>query len=103
MSTTKPGLLEKILTLVVGALLLVAAFMFSLLILAVAIIVGLMVWGYFWWKTREIRRVMREQHPREQPPPGGHVIEGEVIVVDEIRDQAQATQPPNPPNSPGRD
>lgn len=89
--TSQPGLLEKALTLVVGALLLVAAFMFSLLILAVAIVVGLMVWGYFWWKTRKIRQAMREQ------PPGGHVIEGEVIVVDDLRDPAPTASPQNRP------
>ncbi|MHB1359522.1 MAG: hypothetical protein ACYCWC_08060 [Rhodocyclaceae bacterium] len=82
-----PALPEKILTLVVGALVLVAAFMFSLVILAVALVAGLLFGGYFWWKTRKIRQVMREQQqsrPRQQPAPSGQVIEGEAIVVDDV-------------------
>jgi len=96
-----PGMLEKVLTVLVGSLVLVAAFMFSLVILAVAVVLGLMIWGYFWWKTREIRQIMREQRerqqsqPRQQPAPGGHVIEGEAIVVEEIHEQTQATNPQN--------
>jgi len=85
--TETPGLLEKILTLVVGTLVLVAAFMFSLVILAVALVAGLLFWGYFWWKTRKLRQALREQQPsqpRRQQAPGGHVIEGEAKVVDDV-------------------
>ncbi len=94
-----PGMLEKVLTVLVGSLVLVAAFMFSLVILAVAVVLGLMIWGYFWWKTREIRKVMREQReqqqsqPRQQPAPGGHVIEGEAIVVEEVHEQSHHSKP----------
>lgn len=101
-----PGMLEKVLTVLVGSLVLVAAFMFSLVILAVAVVLGLMIWGYFWWKTREIRQMMREQReqqqsqPRQQPAPGGHVIEGEAIVVEENHEQTQATKPQSRPSPP---
>ncbi|MDP2169430.1 MAG: hypothetical protein Q8J96_03315 [Rhodocyclaceae bacterium] len=101
-----PGMLEKVLTVLVGSLVLVAAFMFSLVILAVAVVLGLMIWGYFWWKTREIRQIMREQReqqqsqPRQQPAPGGHVIEGEAIVVEENHEQTQATKPQSRPSPP---
>lgn len=94
-----PGMLEKVLTVLVGSLVLVAAFMFSLVILAVAVVVGLMIWGYFWWKTREIRKVMREQREqhqsqtRQQPQQGGNVIEGEAIVVDEVHERTQDAKP----------
>lgn len=98
-----PALPEKILTLVIGMLVLVAAFMFSLVILAVALVAGLLFGGYFWWKTRKIRQIMREQQqsqPRQQSAPGGHVIEGEAIVVEEIHEQTQATNPQNRSNPP---
>ncbi len=52
---------------------LVAAFTLSLLVFALLATIGLLVWGYVWWKTRELRRQMRER------PPGGRVIEGETI------------------------
>lgn len=96
----QPGVLEKVLTGVVGALLLVAAFMFSLMILAVAVVVGLMIWGYFWWKTRKIRQAMREQSMREQPlrerPRDGHVIEGEASIVYETAEQEPSPPPRHP-------
>ena len=44
------------------------------------VVVGLLVLGYLWWKTREIRRVMREAPVNRQ---GGDVIEGEAVVVDD--------------------
>ena len=72
-STNASGLLAKVLTFASGAVLLVVAFMFSLLVFAILVTVGLLVWSYLWWKTRELRRQIRER------PPGGRVIEGETI------------------------
>lgn len=71
------GPLQKFLALAVGAVLLLAGLAFSVVILAVGIAAGLAAWGWFWWKTRALRKAMRER------PPGGQVIEGEVVVVDE--------------------
>ena len=68
-----PGLLGKVLAFAAGVVLLIAGIMFSLLILAAAAIVALVVLGYIWWNTRELRRRLRER------PPGGRVIDGEVI------------------------
>ena len=56
-----------------SAVVLVVAFMFSLVILAAVAAVALVAGTYLWWKTRALRRQMRER------PPGGHVIDGEVI------------------------
>lgn len=101
----EPGLLGRVLGLAAGAVLLVAALMFSVVIFAFALAAGLMAWGYVWWKTREVRRQMREQMETQrdgqrmgQPPwgeqhggepqPGGRVIEGEVIR-DEGRDEGR--------------
>jgi hypothetical protein len=65
--------LGKTLAIAVSATLLVVAFMFSLIVFALLAAAGLLVLGYLWWKTRDLRRHLRER------PPGGHVIEGETV------------------------
>jgi len=77
------GLLGKVVTLAVAGLLLVAVFMFSLLVFSVIVTGGLLVAGYLWWKTRALRRQMRER------PASGHVIEGEASREYEPRDRAE--------------
>lgn len=79
MQAREPSLLTKILAVAGGVILLVVGFMFSLVILAVIAVAGLAVWIWFWWKTRELRKTMKQR------PAGGHVIDGEAIVVDESR------------------
>ena len=59
------GLLAKVLTFASGAV--------ALAIVSVVIVIGV---GYVWWKTRDLRRHLREN------PPGGRVIDG-----DAFRDQ----------------
>jgi membrane protein implicated in regulation of membrane protease activity len=89
---TEPSLLGRVVGVAAGAVLLIAALMFSVVIFAFALAAGLLVWGWVWWKTREVRRQMREQmeaQRMEQPyggeaqpndaAPGGRIIEGEVI------------------------
>ena len=71
-----PGVLGRLLAFAVGAVLLIAAFMVSLVVFAIAVAAAVLVGGYLWWKTRELRRRMRER------PPGGRVIEGEVMRDD---------------------
>jgi hypothetical protein len=67
------------------AVLLFVAFTFSLVLFAVLVAVGLTVWAYLWWKTRALRQHLREQmgepmaEAAGRSPPGGRVIEGEVI------------------------
>lgn len=82
-------MLGKLVALVAGTALLVLAFVFSVVLLAALVTGGLVLFGYFWWKTRALRKRLREN------PPGGHVIEGEVIGdrepirdVEIIRDSA---------------
>lgn len=77
------------------------ALMFSAILLAVILIVVVFGGAYLWWKTRALRKLMKEQM-RDFPPHGatmrsdafagevfkgevfkGEVIEGEVIRVDE--------------------
>jgi uncharacterized protein (DUF58 family) len=86
----QPGLLKKIFVYAAGAMLLVAAFMFSLVVLAVALVAGVLLFGYFWWKTRKLRKEMREIPPR---PADGSVIEGEAVVVETRRETVQVRLP----------
>ena len=91
------GPLAQLLTVIGGALVLGAAFMFSLVFFAVLAIAGLIFWLYFLWKTRALRRQMREQMDAQfdaqmgapasgaaPSPASGDIIEGEAVrVVDE--------------------
>ena len=90
--TRPPGLLGKILAFIVGTGVLVLAFMFSLVALAVIAVGGLLLWAWLWWKTRAIRQQMREQGPLNADLNGNHgggqIIEGEVI-----RDSEPANKP----------
>ncbi len=53
------GPVARVLALLGAALALVLAFTFSLVFLAVVALAGLLVGGYVWWKTRELRRQLR--------------------------------------------
>ena len=87
-----PSLISKVLAFVIGAGFLVLAFMFSLVALAAIAVLGLGVWGWLWWKTRAIRKQMREQMNAQAPTNSatrdGLIIEGEVIHT-----ESQPTRP----------
>ena len=95
-----PGFFTKLLTLLASVALLIVGLMFSVLFLAVVAAVGLVVWGYFWWKTRELRKVMREQQqgkPFGSSATGsGHVVDGEATVVEGEFTQVRVTLPHDP-------
>lgn len=74
----QPGPIGKLLALTAGLVLLVAGFMFSVVILALIALAGAIALGYFWWKTRKLRKAMR------QNASGGVVIDGEASVVDDV-------------------
>lgn len=74
----RPGLLQKILGAFAGVVILAGAFMLSVVVLAIVAAAGLVGGIYLWWRTRELRKQLRERM-RNQPPPGGRVIDGEVI------------------------
>lgn len=80
-SAPPTGFVGKALALVASLVLLVVGFMFSVVLLAVIAVGGLLAWGYVWWKTRALRRAMREP----ERPADGQVIEGEAIIVEEYR------------------
>jgi len=77
------GILGKLLTIAAGAMLLVVAFMFSLLALTVVVIGGLLVFAYLKWKTRHLHQhlneQMQQQPNRQRQQPDGFTIDGEVI------------------------
>ena len=84
----QPGLLGKIVAFVIGTLLLIAGFMFSLVALAVIAVVGLGIWAWLWWKTRALRRQIAAAQAAGEPVwqgdgpmtgKTGNIIDGEVI------------------------
>jgi len=77
------GPIARLLAGVTGVVLLIAALMFSAVILAIVAVAGSVAWGYFWWKTRKLRQAMQDN------PPGGVVIDGEASVVDDVEPQGR--------------
>jgi hypothetical protein len=78
----RPGVLRKLAGAAIGAVVLVGAFMLSVVVLAIVAAAGVIAGGWLWWRTRELRRRVAEQmrareQQREQAQ--GRVIEGEVI------------------------
>jgi len=69
--------LQRVVGLIVGIALLIAAFVFASVIFAVAAILALMIWGWLMWRTRHLRREMARGE--------GSVIEGEYRVEREVR------------------
>ena len=89
-----PGLLARVLATVAAAGLFVLAFMMSAFVLAGALALGLVAWGWFWWKTRAVRRALREQ--MRNAPPGSQAWEGREITIIEgevIRDADERPPP----------
>jgi hypothetical protein len=79
---SEPGLLNKLLALIVGATLLILGFMFSVVVLAVVAVLGVIGFGYFWWKTRALRKAIRERPPAAVFDEGQVIIDGEARVVE---------------------
>ncbi len=63
------GLIQRVVGVVLGLLLLAAAFVFASLALGILIAAGLVVWGWLWWRNRSRLPVDRGG--------GGAVVEGE--------------------------
>ena len=88
-------MLRQALALVAVAAALILGFMFSLVLIAVVVVLGLVAWGYLWWKTRDLRRAMGERAVDDEPD--GQVIEGEAVVVEEAPGRDKPTLPGDPP------
>jgi hypothetical protein len=67
------GVLQRVLGAVLALAFFIAVFVFASLVLGALIAVGLVVWGWLWWRTRSLRR----------PARGGAVVEGEYRDVSE--------------------
>jgi membrane protein implicated in regulation of membrane protease activity len=78
-----------------GVILLVLGFMFSVILFAVIAFLGLALWGYLAWKTRKLRRAMREQASSN-----GQVIDGEAVVVEEYSVTTKNVLPGDPGQPP---
>lgn len=88
------GLLQKIGAIAATVIIFGLALTFSVLFFAVVVAVGVVIGGFLWWKTRDMRKMMREAQAQaqaqaqaragESPRRGstraeGIVIEGEVV------------------------
>jgi hypothetical protein len=85
--------MAKTAAVVVGGVILASAFVVSLAFFAFALVVVLVLGGYLWWKTRDLRRQMREQfhgptdvHHSRRAGSSDDVIEGVVISRTQVRD-----------------
>jgi len=76
------AVLQRIVGAVLGVLFLVAVFVFTSLILAGLLAVGIVVWCWLWWRTRALRRAER----------GGAVVEGEYRDVTALERIVHAKQ-----------
>lgn len=87
-----PSPLRKIVGVIVTIAVAIVALMFSAVFFAVIAVVGLITWGYLWWKTREVRKQMREfaaqnqSVMRAQNASNDDAFEGEVIRVVDPKD-----------------
>lgn len=76
--------LTRILTVLAGATVLAVSLMVSILLFAVVMTVAVIAGARLWWKTRALRRRMREAPPHDpfaafRQEFGGRIIEGEVV------------------------
>jgi hypothetical protein len=78
-SANFPDALRNLVAVVATAAILGLALMFSVVLVAVIVVAGVLGWVYLWWKTRELRKMMRNY------PPGGVTMEREMANDDAIR------------------
>ena len=80
-----PGPLRRLIGVVVTVAILGLVLMFSAALLVVVAIVGAIALGYLWWKTRAVRKQMRDLQvqaaQRAAMASNDAVFEGEVIRV----------------------
>lgn len=83
------GVVGRLLTILVGGVIVVVGLMFSLAAVAIALFAGLLVFLYLKWRTRHLRQRLREQFEQhaQRSPEGerhaaGRIIEGEVLAAE---------------------
>jgi len=84
--------LTQIAGVLVGLVLFAAAFIFASLILALAALGALLLWGWVMWRTRQARRAAGRASDRR----GSLVIEGEYVVDREERAEGAREDPKDP-------
>lgn len=82
-SAARPGLFGKLIGIAGMAVMLLLGLMFSMVLLAVVLVFGAGAFGYFWWKTRDVRKQMKEQAAMQATSRDGVVIEGESVIVED--------------------
>lgn len=87
------GPLRKLVALVITVAMFALVLMFSAVVLVILLVVGIFAFAYVWWKTREVRRVMRMMQSvatpearRQAQASNDGVFEGEVIRVVDPKD-----------------
>jgi ABC-type bacteriocin/lantibiotic exporter with double-glycine peptidase domain len=90
------SLVQKTVAIIATVVLAIVALMFSAVLLAVVLSVGVVVFAYLWWKTRELRKLMRNSPPPQAAndvfageTSRGEVIEGEVVRPDDSRPEGK--------------
>ena len=87
--------LKNLLAVVAGVIALILGVLFSVILLAVFCVIAVAALTFFWWKTRNLRKTMRDKaHAR---PQGGIVIEGEAVVVEDVPVSAKNALAGDPP------
>lgn len=76
-------MLKNLASFFTGAVLLFLGLTFSVVAVGFIAAFGLGIWVYFWWKTRKIRRAMKNHTAPADEVVTGEVIEGEATVVEE--------------------
>ena len=81
-SSDQPGLIGKLVGFVIMVVMLALGLMFSVVLLAGVLVIGLGAFSYFWWKTRDVRKKMKER-AAAQASRDGTIIEGEAVIVED--------------------
>ncbi len=92
------GVISRVLTMLAGAALLVVGLMFSLLAVGIVLVTGLLLFLYVKWRTRHLRKHLREQQAAHaqhagagDPNVSGLVIDGEVLAAEYDTPASEAT------------
>lgn len=78
--------LQKIAAALLGTALLVLGVMFSIIIIPIIVLLAAIAFGYFYWRTRALRKAMAEAMRGQQGAADNGVIEGEAVVIHEERE-----------------
>lgn len=88
-SNTSGSLIGRVVALFATCALIVLGLMFSVLLFAFIVVAGLLAFGYLWWKTRALRRQMRNHRQtmaaNDVDAFKGEVFKGEIIEGEVIR------------------